>query len=60
MPRHTQVSMVITMAASTTMPTMTPINTYRFIHEAPVLALVGELVRTSLVTVPEAGMMMDN
>ena len=52
--------MMITMAASTTMPTMAPINTYRFIHEVPVLALVGELVRKSLVMVPEAGMMMDN
>ena len=60
MPRQTQVSMMITMAATMTIPPVTPINMYRFIHEAPVL-VGGELVRVaSLVTVPEAEMMVDN
>ena len=60
MPIQTQMSIVITMAATMTIPTVTPINMYRFIHEAPVL-VGGELVSAaSLVTAPEAGMMVDS
>ena len=48
--RQAEIS-VITMTASTATPTTTPMNTYKFTHDAPVL--VGELIRASLVIVPE-------
>lgn len=47
---------VMAAAATTATPTITPINMYRFIHEASMLA--GDiLIWVSLVTVPEGPVM---